>query len=154
MEIIIHIRYTYLWIDISNIQTQFTQVLVDKALQRLSKEAKLLLCIVLVKNRSINFNGQFSLWHTPAGNHGSCIHQDKISSPRWWIQLPWFPAGASHWGTCNWPLTSQRCFLDFDTYPTGISNLTSYKYSFLGVWYPLSHWSFPKLSLGKVQVHV
>ena len=35
-----HFLYTcvYLWIEVTNIQTQFTEVLVDKALQRLSKE--------------------------------------------------------------------------------------------------------------------
>ena len=26
------------------------------------------------------------------------IERGLLSGPRWWIQLPWFPAGAPHWG--------------------------------------------------------
>ena len=40
-----------------------------------------------------------SLWDIPAGSHCGIVSSKQISGSRWWIQLPCFPAGTSHYTT-------------------------------------------------------
>ena len=44
--------------------------------------------------------GILLLSDAPAGHHGSCLHKNKYPVQlRWWIELPWFLTGTSHFKT-------------------------------------------------------